>query len=57
MIQAEDFINEARSLGFNTYSGVPCSFLTPFINHVLNSDNLTYIGAAMKVMLWQQQLA
>ncbi len=46
MIQAEDFINEARSLGFNTYSGVPCSFLTPFINHVLNSDNLTYIGAA-----------
>jgi len=46
MISAESFIARAGGRGFNLYSGVPCSYLTPFINYVLDSPDLTYIGAA-----------
>jgi len=46
MISAESFIKRAGGRGFNLYSGVPCSYLTPFINYVLDSPDLTYIGAA-----------
>lgn len=46
MISAESFIARAGRRGFNLYSGVPCSYLTPFINYVLDSPDLTYIGAA-----------
>ncbi|WP_376087490.1 phosphonopyruvate decarboxylase [Roseomonas sp. CCTCC AB2023176] len=46
MIMADDFIGEARRLGFDFYTGVPCSFLTPLINGVLSSPSLTYVGAA-----------
>ncbi|WP_335220226.1 phosphonopyruvate decarboxylase [Nostoc sp.] len=46
MIQAEEFVEAARNLGFGWYSGVPCSFLTPFINYVINDVQLKYICAA-----------
>src|ERR687885_200559 len=46
MIQAEEFVEAARHLGFGWYAGVPCSFLTPFINYVINDDSLTYISSA-----------
>ncbi len=46
MIQAEDFVDAARHHGFETYAGVPCSFLTPFINYVINDDSLNYICSA-----------
>ncbi|MEH1787948.1 MAG: phosphonopyruvate decarboxylase [Nostoc sp.] len=46
MIQAEEFVEAARNLGFGWYSGVPCSFLTPFINYVINDVQLKYISAA-----------
>ena len=36
MIRAGDFIDPARQLGFRTWAGVPCSFLTPFINSVID---------------------
>ncbi len=29
MIEAEEFVEAARELGFTRYTGVPCSFLTP----------------------------
>ena len=45
MIKAKSFIEIASHYGFNTYSGVPCSFLTPFINEVI-SNNLNYIPAS-----------
>ena len=45
MIRAESFINVAFDYGFNIYSGVPCSFLTPFINEVISNDKLKYIPA------------
>jgi phosphonopyruvate decarboxylase len=46
MIQAEEFVEAARNLGFDFYTGVPCSFLTPFINYVINDTQLTYISSA-----------
>jgi phosphonopyruvate decarboxylase len=46
MIDADCFIRSAGEHGFHLYSGVPCSYLTPFINCVLDSPDLRYIGAA-----------
>ena len=46
MIQAESFIEAARKCGFNRYAGVPCSFLTPLINYVINDETLNYISSA-----------
>ena len=46
MIQAESFIEAAREHGFRRYTGVPCSFLTPFINYVINDNSLSYISSA-----------
>ncbi|MDN5873149.1 MAG: phosphonopyruvate decarboxylase [Sinobacteraceae bacterium] len=42
MIQAEDFVEAARGHGFKTWAGVPCSFLKPFINYVIEDDGLDY---------------
>ncbi|HEX9461283.1 MAG TPA: thiamine pyrophosphate-binding protein, partial [Alphaproteobacteria bacterium] len=46
MITAADFLAEAARHGFDFYTGVPCSFLTPLINGVLSSKALDYVGAA-----------
>jgi len=46
MIAAESFIQAAKEQGFGLYTGVPCSYLTPFINYVIDSPDLRYIGAA-----------
>jgi len=45
MITAAEFIAEATAQGFDFYTGVPCSFLTPLINGVLSDRALTYVGA------------
>jgi phosphonopyruvate decarboxylase len=46
VIEAAAFVGAARARGFDLYSGVPCSYLTPFINYVLGADGLRYVGAA-----------
>ncbi len=46
MITAEDFMDHATANGFSLWSGVPCSYLSPFINHVIDSEDLVYVGAA-----------
>lgn len=46
MIEAGTFVEAARARGFRRYVGVPCSFLTPFINYVINDDALAYMSAA-----------
>jgi phosphonopyruvate decarboxylase len=46
MITAHEFIGQAKQNGFDFFSGVPCSFLTPLINGVLNDRSLRYVGAA-----------
>ena len=45
MIEAKEFIEAARELGFVRYTSVPCSFLTPFINYVINDNALEYIAS------------
>ena len=46
MIEAAAFISEATKHGFDFYTGVPCSFLTPLINRVLSDRSIVYVGAA-----------
>ncbi len=46
MIEARDFVEAARQRGFEWYAGVPCSFLTPFINYVLQDPSLHYVSMA-----------
>jgi phosphonopyruvate decarboxylase len=46
MISADAFLEPARARGFDFYTGVPCSFLTPIINRVISDSALTYVGAA-----------
>jgi phosphonopyruvate decarboxylase len=46
MIQAQPFVDCARGLGYRFYAGVPCSFLTPFINYTLGDKQLTYVSSA-----------
>lgn len=46
MIEARHFVEAARARGFHWYAGVPCSFLTPFINYVLQDPSLHYVSAA-----------
>ncbi len=46
MIEAREFVERARALGFGTYAGVPCSFLTPFIDYVIGDGSLRYVASA-----------
>jgi phosphonopyruvate decarboxylase len=46
MIEARHFVEAARERGFRWYAGVPCSFLTPFINYVLQDPSLRYVSMA-----------
>ncbi len=46
MIEAGEFVDAARDIGFDWYAGVPCSFLSPFINYVIGDPTLTYLSAA-----------
>jgi phosphonopyruvate decarboxylase len=46
VINASEFVESARAAGFDWYAGVPCSFLTPFINYVIGDPDLTYLSAA-----------
>ncbi len=46
MIEPGDFIEPARAQGYSFYTGVPCSFLTPFINSAITDQNLDYVAAA-----------
>ena len=45
MIDAKAFCDTARLAGFSLYTGVPCSYVKPFINFVIDAPDLTYIGA------------
>ena len=46
MITADAFLGPARERGVDFYCGVPCSFLTPLINGVIENPNLEYVTAA-----------
>ncbi len=44
-IRADAFLAEAKRRGFDFYTGVPCSFLTPMINRVISDPATRYVGA------------
>lgn len=46
MIEADTFLRQAKFKGFDFFTGVPCSFLTPLINGVLNDSKTPYVAAA-----------
>ncbi len=46
MLAAEVFVEAARSHGIGLWTGVPCSYLQPFINYVIGDDSLTYVPAS-----------
>jgi phosphonopyruvate decarboxylase len=46
LIEARQFVEPASMRGFSWYAGVPCSYLTPFINYVLQDENLQYVSMA-----------
>jgi phosphonopyruvate decarboxylase len=46
LIEARHFVEAARERGFEWYAGVPCSYLTPFINYVLQNESLHYVSMA-----------
>ena len=43
MITADKFLIPARELGFNFFTGTPCSYLKPFINYVIDADGFDFI--------------
>ncbi len=45
MINAKSFCETAKLAGFSLYTGVPCSYVKPFINYVIDAPDLSYIGA------------
>jgi len=46
MIEAGAFLGALQKRGFDFFTGVPCSFLTPLINRVISDPRLRYVGAA-----------
>lgn len=46
MIAAGSFLDAGHAAGFDFYTGVPCSFLTPLINGAINDKRFAYIAAA-----------
>jgi phosphonopyruvate decarboxylase len=46
VIETSQFVGPAKQLGFDFWAGVPCSFLTPFINYTIGDEELTYISSA-----------
>lgn len=45
MIQANQFLDECLSLGFNFFTGTPCSYLKPFINYVIDHKEFRFYDA------------
>jgi len=46
VIEASEFVGPAKRLGFDFWAGVPCSFLTPFINYTIGDGELNYVSSA-----------
>jgi len=46
VIDAPDFLDAARARGYAIWSGVPCSYLQPFINCAIGASGLRYVSAA-----------
>ena len=45
MIHAKDFISACTARGYSFFSGVPCSFLKPLLDGVIQAPNTQYVAA------------
>ena len=45
MVDAREFLDAVRQHKVGLFTGVPCSLLKPFINHVISDDALRYVSA------------
>lgn len=45
MIRAEEFLQECRKLGFDFFTGTPCSYLKSFINYVIDHKEFRFVDA------------
>lgn len=43
MFHPSIFIEHGKQLGLDLYAGVPCSFLKPFINYVIDNEDVDYV--------------
>ncbi len=48
MVTGSEILGALRERGARCFTGVPCSFLTPLINGVLNDKSLNYVMAAQE---------
>ncbi len=46
MIPADAFLRPLGEAGYDFFTGVPCSFLTPIINRVIDDEACRYVAAA-----------
>ena len=46
MVTPETFLARSRAAGFRLWTGVPCSYLTPFIDGVIRDPDTWYLPAA-----------
>jgi len=46
VLQAKDFISACTSRDYTFFTGVPCSFLKPLINYVIQNPDIDYIAAS-----------
>lgn len=46
MLVAQGFVEAARAAGIGLWTGVPCSYLQPFINYVIGDPGLVYVPAS-----------
>jgi phosphonopyruvate decarboxylase len=45
MIESQQFVQALKTLGYSHFTGVPCSYLKPFINSVIDDPSVEYTGA------------
>ncbi len=43
MIKSDDFLTKCKEYGYTLFSGTPCSYLKPFINKVIDDQELDFI--------------
>lgn len=46
MTSAQAFLEQAKQSGFDFFTGVPCSFLTPLINATISDKSTSYVSAS-----------
>jgi phosphonopyruvate decarboxylase len=45
MIEADDFLAAAKQVGYDFFTGTPCSYLKPLINRVIDDDGVAFVPA------------